>query len=182
MVLSRPLLLAAAILLVPADDGLSAQSAVAPSDTGAPVQTGPTPHVWSIMPRLGFAVVRENGQWGSAGAEAGVGLEYGGSAWRGGAAAAMRGLGVGCGDPCFIEGGPAVGLGAARSLAGIWLGGGVSFLRQSEEWHVLPYAGLSLDLARLRFEVRVELPEDDDVAVYVPILLGVPIRLRNEEP
>lgn len=180
MLPSTPLFLAAALLLVPAKDDLIAQSHA--TDPGAPVKTGSPAPAWSIVPRLGFAGVRETGQWGSGGAEAGAALEYGGSVWRGGAAAAIRGVGVRCGDPCFIEGGPAVGLGADRSLGSVWIGSGVNFLRQSDDWHVLPFAGLSVDLARLRFEVRVELDAGDDGSAYVPIIVGVPIRLRTREP
>jgi hypothetical protein len=132
------------------------------------------PAAWAVVPLLGAGVTRENDSWGSAGVEAAVELEYGGQRWRGGSYGSWRGLGVGCSERC-LEGGPAVGIGASRSVGGLWIGGGALAMKQSAEWQVVPFVRVSMDAQPLRLDLRIELPRSYQRGLYVPILVGFPI-------
>lgn len=147
----------------------------------------PEPHrSWAVVPMLGFGVVRD-GEWGSAGMEAALELEYGGSDWRWNGHGSVRGLGVSCSharaatevSTCF-DGGPAVAVGGMRSLdalslGALWIGAGAGVMKQFGEWRLVPYGRISLDAAPLRIETRVEFPQFDGMGPYVPILIGIPI-------
>ena len=135
-------------------------------------QTAPQ-RSWAIVPLLGFGVVR-NGGWGSAGMEAAIELEYGGTGWRWSGYASQRGVGVGCSHACF-DGGPAVAVGGSRSVGAVWIGGGAGVMKQLGEWRLLPYGRISLDLPPFRFDLRVELPQWNGSGPYLPILMGIPI-------
>ena len=129
---------------------------------------------WTVVPLVGFGVVRVNESWNSAGMEAAVDLEYGGMAWRGNGYASVRGIGVGCSHTCF-DGGPAVGIGASRSIGAVWIGGGLGVMKQLGQWRLSPYGRISLDVAPLRFDLRIEFPQHTGSGVYFPILVGIPI-------
>src|SRR5688572_6061446 len=88
---------------------------------------------WTVVPFLGFGVVRVNQSWNSASMEAAVDLEYGDTAWRGNGCGSVRGIGVGCSHTCF-DGGPAVGIGASRSVGKAWIGGGLGVMKQLGQW------------------------------------------------
>ena len=149
--------------------------AVLPAQASA--QAAPA-RAWAVVPLLGGGRVREEGGWNSAGAEAALELEYGGANWRGSAYASQRGLGVGCSEACF-DGGPAFAVGVARSFGPLWLGGGAGVMKDFGRWTRFPYGRASIHASRFRFDVRVELPEDDRSNVYVPILVGIPIPRRS---
>jgi hypothetical protein len=138
----------------------------------ASAQTGPH-RSWAVVPLLGFGVVRDEG-WQSAGMEAAVELEYGGTDWRWSGYGSLRGLGVGCSHVCF-DGGPAVAIGGSRSVGALWIGGGAGIMKQFGEWRLLPYGRISQDAAPFRFDMRVELPQWSGLGVYLPILIGIPI-------
>lgn len=129
---------------------------------------------WSVVPLLGFGAVGDHGNWGSAGVETALDVGYGGGAWRWSGYASLRGIGVGCSAACF-DGGWAFAGGASRSVGPLWIGAGAGAMRQLGQWHFLPYARISLDAARFRFDVRVELPRQTGVGVYVPALIGMPL-------
>jgi len=132
------------------------------------------PHrTWAVVPLLGFGVVRD-GDWESAGMEAAVELEYGGTGWRWSGYGSLRGLGVNCSEACF-DGGPAVAIGGSRSVGALWFGGGVGLMKHFGEWRLLPHGRISLDAAPFRFDMRVELPPWNGTGVYLPILVGIPI-------
>lgn len=139
----------------------------------ASAQTEPQ-RSWAVVPWLGFGVVRDNGDWGSAGAEAALELEYGGAGWRWSGYASLRGLGVACSVACFT-GGPALAIGASRSVGVLWIGGGAGVMKQFGAWHPLPYGRISLDAAPFRIDLRVELPQESGQGVYLPLLVGIPI-------
>jgi hypothetical protein len=144
--------------------------AVAPATVFAQME----PHrSWAVVPLLGFGAVRD-GDWESAGMEAAVELEYGGTDWRWSGYGSLRGLGVGCSHACF-DGGPAVAIGGSRSVGALWIGGGAGIMKQLGEWRLLPYGRISLDAAPFRFDMRVELPPWSGSSVYLPILIGIPI-------
>lgn len=147
--------------------------AIAVLPAAASAQTEPA-RAWAVVPLLGFGVVRDNGQWGSAGMEAAVELEYGGTDWRWSGHGSLRGVGVGCSHACF-DGGPAVAIGGSRSIGALWIGGGASAMKDFGRWRLQPYARLSLDAAPFRFDMRVELPREHGLSVYLPILVGMPI-------
>lgn len=128
---------------------------------------------WAVVPWLGFGVVRDNGGWQSGGMEAAVDLEYGGTRWRWSGYASQRGLGVGCSHSCF-EGGPALALGGSRSIGPLWIGGGAAVMKRHGAWSLFPYGRVSLDTGRVRWAMRLELPQED-VGIYVPIMIGIPI-------
>ena len=123
---------------------------------------------------LGFGALLVNETLGSAGMETAVALEYGDSDWRATSFASLRGLGVSCSHACFT-GGPALALGAARSVGEVWIGAGVGIMKQFDEWRLLPYGRIALDVAPLRLEVRVEDPQHRGSGVYIPFLVGLPI-------
>jgi hypothetical protein len=128
---------------------------------------------WAVVPFVGLGAARDNGTWGSGGAEVALDVEYGDADWRGTASGSIRGLGMGCSEGCIDDGGSAA-LGGARSLRAVWLGAGLGVMKY-REWHLRPYARISLDVAPVRFDVRVELPREAGRSVYVPILIGIPI-------
>jgi hypothetical protein len=128
---------------------------------------------WTVVPLVGFGVTRVDASWNSAGLEAAIGLEYGGSAWRGSGYASIRGVGVGCSHACF-DGGPAFGVGVSRSIGAVWIGGGAGIMKQFGTWRPSPHGRISLDAAPFRFEIRIELPQHTGSGVYLPILVGVP--------
>src|SRR5687768_9898721 len=99
----------------------------------------------ALVPLLGFGMVRDGG-WGSAGMEAAVDLEYGGTDWRWSGYGSLRGLGVGCSHACF-NGGPAVAIGGARSVGALWIGGGAGIMKQFGSWRFIPYGRISLEAA-----------------------------------
>ena len=121
--------------------------AVVPARASAQIERQRT---WAVVPLLGFGTVRDNATWGSAGMEAALELEYGGTSWRWNGHGSLQGLGVGCSHACF-DGGPAVGIGGS------------------------PYGRISLDRSRVRFDVRVELPRRYGLSAYVPLMVGIPI-------
>jgi hypothetical protein len=133
---------------------------------------------WTVVPLLGFGVVRINESWNSAGMEAAIDLEYGGTAWRGNGYASVRGVGVSCSHACF-DGGPAVGIGASRSVGAVWIGGGLGVMKQLGQWRLSPYGRISLGRAPLRFDFRVEFPQHIGSGIYFPVLVGVPISRRE---
>jgi hypothetical protein len=128
-----------------------------------------------VVPLLGFGVVRD-GDWGSAGLETAVELEYGRRDWRWSGYASVRGIGVGCSHDCF-DGGSALALGALRSVGALWLGGGAEVMRQRDSTRLTAYARLSIDAAAFRVDVRVEAQPAEGAGVYIPILVGIPIPL-----
>jgi hypothetical protein len=132
---------------------------------------------WAVVPLLGGGRVSEGGNWRSAGAEAALELEYGGSDWRGSAYASQRGLGTSCSEGCF-DGGPAFAAGIARSLGPVWLGGGTGAMKQFGRWRQIPFGRASFHASRFRFDVRVETPQDGRTDAYVPILIGIPFPRR----
>ena len=151
---------------------LLALAAAAPAAASAQVERGPA---WTVVPMVGFGfVVEENGSRNSGGLEAAVDLEYGDARWRGGAYGSWRGLGVSCSHACW-EGGPAVAAGASRALGRLWLGGGVGTMKQRNEWLFVPYGRVSVDVAPVRLDLRVELPQDEGSRVYLPLLVGFPV-------
>lgn len=129
---------------------------------------------WSLVPELGFGATRVNGGWNSAGLEAAVDLEYGGTNWRGNAVASLKGVGVGCSHACF-EGGPAVAVGVSRSLGAFWVGGGAGVMRQFGTWRPYPYGRIFIDATPFRLELRAEFPQHTGSGVYIPVLVGMPI-------
>jgi hypothetical protein len=133
---------------------------------------------WAVIPMLGGGRVREEGGWNSAGAEAALELEYGGSGWRWSGYASQRGLGVGCSESCF-DGGPAFAAGIARSFGRLWLGGGAGVMKDFGAWRRFPYGRASFHASRFRFDVRFELPDDGRSNVYIPILIGIPLPRRT---
>ena len=159
------LILFLTLLVVPA-------AASAQDDAGA---------AWKVVPLLGFGVVRVNESWNSAGMEAAAHIEYGGTAWRGNGYASVRGVGVSCSHTCF-DGGPAVGIGASRSVGAVWIGGGLGVMKQLGQWRLSPYGRISLGAAPLRFDVRIEFPQHTGSGVYFPILMGIPISLSTRDP
>jgi hypothetical protein len=127
------------------------------------------------VPWLGFGIVHSGESWNSGGLEAAVELVYEAADWRLSAYASERGVGVGCSEACF-EGGPALAAGASRSMGGgLWLGGGAGAMHQHGRWRFLPYGLLSVDAARVRLDLRIELPQQDGSGVYFPILVGLPL-------
>lgn len=136
---------------------------------------------WTIVPMVGFGVTRVNTSWNSAGLEAAVDLEYGGSAWRGSGYASVRGVGVSCSHACF-EGGPAFAAGASRSIGAVWIGGGVGIMKQFGTWRLSPHGRISFDAAPFRVEFRMELPQHTGSGVYMPILVGIPISRSAHRP
>jgi hypothetical protein len=132
---------------------------------------------WSVVPLVGFGALIQNGGWGSAGMEGALEVEYGGSAWRSGGFASLRGIGVGCSEACF-DGGPAVAASLSRSVGTVRLGGGVGVMKQLQRWAWVPLARVSVDAAPMRWELRVEWPRHRGAGVYVPLLAGVPVPRR----
>ena len=126
------------------------------------------------MPWLGFGMVRAGESWNSGGLEAALELEYGDASWRGSALASERGVGVGCSEACF-EGGPAFAIGAARSIGDLWIGAGAGTMHQHGGWRFLPYGRISVDAARARLDLRIELPQQDGSGTYFPLLVGLPL-------
>lgn len=141
--------------------------------TPACAQTVPEPG-WAVVPMLGFGLVRD-GAWGSAGMEAAVELEYGAEAWRGSGYVSQRGIGVGCSHACF-DGGPALALGGSRSLGPLWVGGGAGVMKDFGEWRLVPFGRISVDAAPFRVDVRVELARESGWDLYLPVLIGLPLR------
>jgi hypothetical protein len=129
---------------------------------------------WTVVPQLGFGIVTDNSSVGSAGLETGLELENGGAGWRWSGYASIRGIGVGCSESCF-DGGPALALGGARSIGPLWLGAGAGAMRLFTRWRTVPFGRISLDVAPVRFDVRIEFPQFAGLGVYVPFLVGVPI-------
>lgn len=148
-------------------------NAMVPTLLGAQTEASPA---WAIVPFVGFGAVVENGDVESAGMEAALDIEYGGTRWRLNGYSSLRGLGVSCSHACF-DGGLALAVGASRWLGAVWIGGGIGAMKQLGEWQLLPYGRLSLDSTPIRFDVRVELPQGSGQGVYIPILVGFPLAL-----
>jgi hypothetical protein len=140
----------------------------------AGIRAQTAPRAWALVPMLGFGVVTDHGNVGSAGVETALELENGGSGWRWSGYASLRGIGVGCSEACF-DGGPALALGGSRSIGPLWIGGGAGAMKLFGRWRTLPFGRISLDWRRVRFDVRAEFPQFAGLGVYVPILVGVPI-------
>jgi hypothetical protein len=136
---------------------------------------------WAVVPLVGFGVTHVDASWNSAGLEAAIDLEYGGSAWRGSGYASIRGVGVSCSHACF-DGGPALAVGASRSIGAVWIGGGAGIMKQFGTWRLSPHGRISLDAAPFRFEFRVEFPQHTGSGVYLPILVGVPLTRSVDRP
>ena len=149
---------------------LAASIAMTPNSAAAQEERTDT---WAIVPSMGFGMVRVGESRNSAGMELAVDVEYGGAAWRADAFASLRGLGVGCSHSCF-DGGPALAAGVSRSLGRVRLGGGMGTMNQLGDWFLLPYGRISVNAAALRFNLRVEFPQDDS-GVYFPLLIGIPL-------
>jgi hypothetical protein len=148
--------------------------AVAPATASA--QTDPQ-RTWAVVPSLGLGVVRRNGQWGSAGLEAALDLEYARNGWRWGAYGSIRGVGVGCSEGCFEDEGATVAMGGSRSVGRVWIGGGAGVMKRFGEWRLAPYGRISVDAAPVRLDLRIELPREGGVSVYAPFLVGIPVSL-----
>ena len=148
--------------------------ALAPDPASA--QIGGRPG-WSVVPALGFGVVRVNDSWNSGGMEAGVEVGYGGPTWGWDAYGSMNGLGVACSHVCF-DGGPALTTGPSVGIGRLQIGAGAGAMKQFGSWRLLPYGRVSLLRGPLRFDLKVEVPQQDGVGVYFPLMVGVPIGPR----
>lgn len=149
-------------------------AAVLPPAAAAQTDAGPT---WSVVPLVGFGVLRRNGGWDSAGMEAGVDIEHANTRWRGYGSAALRGVGVSCSHGGCLDGGPAAAIGGARSVGKLWIGGGTGIVKHAGHWRWLPYGRLSLDAAPFRLDMRAERSPVAGSSIHLPILIGFPISM-----
>lgn len=158
---------------------LGCLAALAAALPAAPIAAQDARRTVTIVPALGAGVVRSNGSWNSAGVEAALDVGFRLASWRLDGYASVRGIGVGCSEACF-EGGPALAAGVSRllggrPLGGVWLGAAAGAMHQHGRWRFVPQGRVTLDRARVRVELRVELPQQEGSGVYVPLLVGIPI-------
>ena len=163
--------------------GLFLMLQVAAVPAKASAQAGSS-RTWALVPMLGFGVLRDGGSWGSAGAEAALDIQYGGTRWRWNAYGFIQGVGVGCSSAdlqpgatasgCF-DGGPGVAIGGARSVGPFWVGGGVGATNQHDPWRLRPFVRVSLDARPFRFDLRADVSRGTGSRLYLPLLVGIPL-------
>ena len=148
---------------------------IAGAPSPAAAQAEPV-RAWTVVPWLGFGVVRAGESWNSGGMEAAVELSYERAGrWRASAWASERGIGVGCSEACF-EGGPAFAVSAARGIGrSFWLGAGAGTMHQHSRWRFVPFGRATWDADRVRLDFRIERPQQDGSGVYFPLLVGLPL-------